>query len=408
LLKLHNAAILCICRAFNILTVPTKHEPLPEEKSHHASRSADTDGVQLMKHRFAIPLLVLVAILSIVSPVSEAFQTFTPVQGDFLIKDFWFESGEVLPSLKIHYRVLGKPVKDSSGVVRNAVLILHGTGGAGSQFLSPAFSGGLFGPGQLLDIEKYYIILPDGIGHGGSSKPSNGLRMKFPRYNYNDMVTAHYRLLTEMLLVNHLRLVMGTSMGGMHTWVWAEKYPDFMDAAMPLASLPVQIAGRNRMIRRMVMDSIKNDPAWNGGEYETQPIRGLTGAIYALNIMSSSPLLAQKQAPTRDQADKVFDNYVKTQTASRDANDMLYQFDASREYDPSPLLETIKVPLFAVNSADDQVNPPELGILEREIKRVKLGRCVVLPISERTQGHGSHSVPSLWKEYLASLLEVSK
>lgn len=359
-----------------------------------------------MKLRIAVAMILAGLTLPQGTPALQA--TFTPDQGDFLISDFRFESGETLPLLKIHYRTLGKPVSDGSGVVRNAVLILHGTGGGGTQFLSQIFAGGLFGPGQLLDIQKYYIILPDGIGHGGSSKPSNGLRMKFPHYTYNDMVTAQYRLLTEKLKVNHLRLVMGTSMGGMHTWVWAEKYPDFMDAAMPLASLPVQIAGRNRMIRRMIMDSIKNDPEWKGGEYETQPVRGLTGAIYGLSIMSGSPLINQKQAPTRDQADKVFDNYVRTQVASRDANDMLYQFDASRDYDPSPMLETIKAHLFAVNSADDQVNPPELGILEREIKRVRRGRAVVIPISERTQGHGSHSVPSLWKEYLESLLEVSK
>jgi homoserine O-acetyltransferase/O-succinyltransferase len=361
-----------------------------------------------MKQGIATLTILILGTLALLPTRTIAFQTLTPNQGDFLINDFRFESGETLPLLKIHYRTLGKPVSDSSGIVRNAVLILHGTGGAGTQFLSQVFAGGLFGPGQPLDIEQCYIILPDGIGHGDSSKPSNGLRMKFPHYNYNDMVTAQYRLLTEKLKVNHLRLVMGTSMGGMHTWVWAEKYPDFMDAAMPLASLPVQIAGRNRMIRRMVMDSIRNDPEWKGGDYESQPVRGLTGAIYALSIMSGSPLLSQKQAPTRDQADKFLDNYVKTQVASRDANNLLYQFDASRDYDPSPLLETIKAPLFAVNSADDQVNPPELGILEREIKRVKKGRAVVLPISERTQGHGSHSVPSLWKEYLESLLQSSK
>jgi homoserine O-acetyltransferase/O-succinyltransferase len=288
------------------------------------------------------------------------------------------------------------------------VLILHGTTGSGAQFLSRQFAGALFGPGQLLDATKYYIILPDGIGHGQSSKPSNGMRMRFPRYNYDDMVTAHYRLLTERLGVNHLRLVTGTSMGGMHTWVWGEKYPDFMDALMPLACLPVQIAGRNRMIRRMIMDSIKNDPEWNNGEYKTQPMRGLTSAIYSLMIMSSSPLQMQKQAPTREEADRQFDGRVRASLNNRDANDMIYQFDASRDYDPAPKLESIKAPLVAINSADDQVNPPELGIGEREIKRVKRGRFILIPISDQTRGHGTHSLPELWKQHLAALLDESK
>ncbi len=360
-----------------------------------------------IRRAIASATLFLAALLPFGKTVT-AIQGVPPDEGDFAIRDFRFESGETLPELKLHYRTLGKPVKDASGVVRNAVLILHGTGGTGAQFLSRAFAGTLFGRGQLLDSEKYFIVLPDGIGHGQSSKPSNGLRMRFPHYNYNDMVTAHYRLLIDKLGVNHLRLVMGTSMGGMHSWVWGEKYPEFMDAVMPLASLPVQIAGRNRMIRRMVMDSIKSDPAWNGGEYQTQPIRGLTSAVYALTFMSSSPLQMQAQAPTRELADKMFDNQVRTSVASRDANDMLYQFDASRDYDPSPLLESIKAPLVAINSADDQVNPPELGIVEREIKRVKRGRFVLIPISDRTRGHGTHSLPELWKEHLAGLLEASK
>ena len=222
------------------------------------------------------------------------------------------------------------------------------------------------------------------------------------------MVTAQYRLLTEGLKVNRLRLVMGTSMGGMHTWLWGEKYPDFMDALMPLASLPVQISGRNRMMRRMVINSIKNDPEWNNGDYKQQPIRGLTSAIYTLLFMTSAPLQQYKQAPTRDDADKMFDNLVRAQLARADANDMLYAFDASRDYDPAPDLEKIKAPLIAVNSADDQVNPPELGILEREIKRVKRGRHVLIPISDKTRGHGTHSLPELWKQYLAELLEASK
>jgi homoserine O-acetyltransferase len=331
-----------------------------------------------------------------------------PAQGDFVIRDFKFDSGQTLPELKLHYRTIGEPKRDAAGVVRNAVLILHGTGGSGAGFLSEQFGGALFGPGQLLDATKFFIILPDNVGHGQSSKPSHGLRAKFPRYGYNDMVTAQHRLLTEHLGVNHLRLVMGTSMGGMHTWVWGEKYPDFMDALMPLASLPVQISGRNRMMRRMVIDSIKNDPDWNNGEYKQQPMRGLTSAIYTLMFMTSVPLQQYKQAPTRDAADKLFDNAVRGQLGRADANDMLYAFDASRDYDPAPKLEAIKAPLVAINSADDQVNPPELGILEKEIKRVKRGRYVLIPISDRTRGHGTHSLPELWKQHLEELLEESK
>jgi len=310
--------------------------------------------------------------------------------------------------LKLHYRTMGKPIKDDSGIVRNAILILHGTGGSGAQFVSRTFGGVLFGAGQLLDVTKYFVILPDGIGHGQSSKPSDSLRARFPRYNYNDMVTAHYRLLTEGLGVNHLRLVMGTSMGGMHTWVWGEKYPDFMDALMPLASLPIQISGRNRMIRRMIMDSIKSDPEWNNGDYKSQPVRGLTTAAYALMFMTGSPLQIQKQAPTRDAADQLFDNQISSGLTRRDANDMLYQFDASRDYDPAGKLEMIKAPLVAINSADDQVNPPELGIVEREIKRVKRGRFILLPITDQTRGHGTHSLPEIWQQHLKALLEESK
>jgi len=330
-----------------------------------------------------------------------------PVEADYRVPNFQFASGESLPDLRLHYRTIGKPVKDAAGVVRNAVLVMHGTGGSGAQFVSQQFAGVLFGPGQLLDAAKYFIILPDNIGHGKSSKPSDGLHARFPHYGYTDLVAAQYKLITEGLGVNHLRLVMGTSMGGMHTWLWGERYPDFMDALMPLASLPVQIAGRNRMTRRMVIDSIKSDPDWNNGEYKTQP-HGLTAAVYTLLMMSSSPLQYQKNAPTRDAADKLFDDLVKNYVARNDANDMLYQFDSSRDYDPQPNLESIKAPLVAINSADDQVNPPELGIAEREIKRVRRGRFILIPISEATRGHGTHSLPAIWKQHLAELLEESE
>jgi len=327
-----------------------------------------------------------------------------PTESDFTLRDFRFASGQTLPELRLHYRTLGKPVRNDKGVVTNAVLILHGTGGTGAQFLSRPFAWVLFGPGQMLDATKYYLILPDGIGHGKSSKPSDGMHARFPNYDYDDMVTAHYRLLTEGLGVNHLRLVMGTSMGGMHTWLWGEKYPNFMGALMPLACAPVQIAGRNRMIRRMVLDSIKGDPAWNKGEYKTQPILGLTAAVHGLMFMQSSPLYQYRQAPTRETADRLFDDLVRNALANRDANDMLYAFDASRDYDPSPNLERIQAPLVAINSADDQVNPPELGIVEREIKRVKHGRFILLPITDQTRGHGTHSLPAIWKQHLAALL----
>lgn len=330
-----------------------------------------------------------------------------PTPGDYVIRDFRFASGETLPELKLHYLTFGSPVRDRAGRVTNAVLILHGTGGSSQQFLRPQFAGVLFGPGQLLDATRYFIVIPDGIGHGESSKPSDGLHARFPHYTYDDMVRAHYLLLTGKLGVNHLRLVMGTSMGGMQTWVWGETYPDFMDALMPLASLPVQIAGRNRVWRRMIIDAIRDDPEWKNGEYTSQP-RGIVTANYLLMIAGSSPLQWQKQAPTRDAADRFLEETIKTRVAATDANDLLYQVDSSREYDPSPRLETIKAPLVAVNSADDFINPPELGIMERFIKRVKRGRFVLIPISDETRGHGTHTIAALWNQYLAELLETSR
>jgi len=329
-----------------------------------------------------------------------------PVEGDYLARNFSFASGEMLPELRLHYTTIGSPVRDAGGVVRNAVLITHGTGGSGRGFLSAGFAGQLFGPGQLLDATKYFIILPDGIGHGRSSKPSDGLRMKFPKYTYDDMVKAQYLLLSDGLKVNHLRLVMGTSMGAMHTWVWGYTYPDFMDALMPLASNPVEIAGRNRMMRQMIIDAIQHDPDWKNGEYATQP-RGLENAVHVLLLMTSVPLQWQKDFPTRAAADSALAARTARSVAAQDANDMIYQFQASREYNPSPHLGRITAPLFAVNSADDQVNPPELGLMEREIGKVARGRYILIPISDATRGHGSHSVPGLWSGYLKELLELT-
>jgi homoserine O-acetyltransferase len=361
-------------------------------------------------------LTLLLLFLLYIAPGAVLTQTATPpqrnypapVEGDYVIANFRFRSGEMLPELKIHYRTIGTPKMNSSGVVQNAVLIGHGTGGAGTQFLSPQFANVLFGPGQLLDASRYFIILADGIGHGGSSKPSDGLHSRFPHYTYDDMVAAHYELLTKKLGVNHLRLVMGTSMGGMQTWVWGETYPDFMDALMPLASLPVEIAGRNRIWRRMAMDAIRDDPEWLGGEYKTEPMRALIAAENLLLLVGSAPLQWQKQAPTRDAADKFYEDRVKAAVARLDANDLLYQVDSSREYNPAPKLETIKAPLVAINSADDVINPPELGIIEREIKRVKHGRFILLPITDQTRGHGTHTLPAIWQQYLKELLAESE
>lgn len=332
----------------------------------------------------------------------------TPTAGDFVIRDFHFADGETLAELRLHYTTLGTPQRDAGGVVRNAVLVMHGTGGTGRGFLREQFAGVLFTAGGALDATKYFIILPDGIGHGGSSKPSEGLHARFPHYGYRDLVLANYRLLTEHLGVNHLRLVTGTSMGGMQTWLWGETYPDFMDALLPLASLPVQIAGRNRMMRRMILDAIHNDPDWQGGEYRAQPVRGLTAALNLLMMMTSVPLQWQKQVPTQAAADSFYAAWMRDRLATTDANDMLYAFDASRDYDPAPALERIRAPLTAINSADDQVNPPELGILEAQIGRVAGGRAVVLPITDRTRGHGTHSLPGLWQGYLKELLERSQ
>ena len=329
-----------------------------------------------------------------------------PKEADFTIRDFRFASGETLPELRQHYRTIGEIRRDSAGTVTNAILIMHGTGGTGKAFTSDRFGGLLFGAGQTLDAAKFFIILPDGIGHGGSSKPSDGLRMKFPQYTYGDMAEAQYRLVTEGLKVNHLRVVMGTSMGAMHSWIWGERWPTFMDALMPLASAPVQIAGRNRMFRRMIMDAIKNDPEWSNGNYTKQP-RGMDDAFHTLFVMTSAPLFNHSQAPTRDAADKAIEDYIANQRRTSDANDMLYQYDSSRDYDPSKDLEKIQAPLYAVNSADDQVNPPELGILEREIKRVKRGRYILLPITPETRGHGTHSLPAVWGKYLKELVEES-
>ena len=348
----------------------------------------------------SVRIASLLALALLVSPRADAQSVGR--EGDVLLHNVSLAGG-TLDTLRLHYITLGIPRRDAQGVVRNAVLILHGTTGNGRGFLSNTFAGELFGPGQLLDTATHYIILPDAIGTGGSSKPSDGRRGAFPGYGYEDMITAQYRLLTEGLGVNHLRLVMGTSMGGMHTWMWGYRYPDFMDGLVPLASVPTQIAGRNRMMRQIIADAIRGDPAWNGGHYTRQP-DGLRTALSMLFMMTSSPWQLQRQAPTRDSAESYITRWMTQRLASTDANDFLLQFEASRDYDPSPHLERITAPVLAINSADDLVNPPELGLMERLMPRVRQGRYVLIPTSEATRGHGTHSLPALWKHELAAFL----
>jgi len=331
-----------------------------------------------------------------------------PTEGDYVVRSFHFASGETLPELRLHYTTLGKARRDSHGRVNNAVLILHGTGGSGRSLLNEHFAGVLFGKGQPLDANKYYIILPDAIGHGKSSKPSDGLHAHFPRYAYADMVAAQQILVQEGLQVDHLRLVLGTSMGCMHTFMWGETYPDFMDALMPLACLPVPIAGRNRLWRNLLIEAIRTDPEWLAGDYQTEPAGAMRNAAGLLLIAGSAPIQMQQALPTRDAADQFLDNYLQRELANLDANDLLYQVEASRDYDPSSGLDKIKAPLTQVNSGDDFINPPELGIAEREIKLVKGGRFVLLPASDQTHGHGSHTWAVLWQQYLAQLLNASQ
>jgi homoserine O-acetyltransferase len=329
-----------------------------------------------------------------------------PVEADVVLKDFRFASGETL-DLKVHYRTIGQPRRDQTRKVLNAVLILHGTTGSGAQFVVDQFAGELFGEGQPLDAGRYYLIIPDALGHGKSSKPSDGLHARFPRYGYSDMIRAQHRLLTEGLKVDHLRLVMGTSMGGMHTWLWGQQYPDFMDALLPLACLPTQISGRNRLWRNLAAEAIRTDPEWKEGEYTAQP-RGLRLAAEVLQLMSSSSVVRQRQGPTAKEAEAVFEKELAGLLARLDANDTLYAVESSRDYDPGPGLEKIVAPLLAVNFADDLINPPELGILERESKRVKKGRALVIPASKETVGHGTHTRAAVWKDHLEKFLKETE
>jgi homoserine O-acetyltransferase/O-succinyltransferase len=361
--------------------------------------------------RVRVPLAAALLLLGIAAGVGAAEYP-RSAEGDFILKDFKFASGESLPELRLHYRTVGKPQRDKEGKVRNAVLILHGTTGQGGNFVGKGvpddwFAGELFGEGQPLDGGRYFVIIPDNLGHGKSSRPSDGLHARFPRYGYHDMIDAQYRLVKDGLGVDHLRLVMGTSMGGMHTWLWGQKYPDFMDALLPLASLPAQISGRNRMWRKTIIDAIRLDPSWEGGEYKGQP-RGLRTAAQMLFLMGSNPVVRQKAAPTLKEADEVFDKAVTDMLAKLDANDVLYAIESSFDYDPAPGLEKIRAPLLAINFADDLINPPELGILEKEIGRVKNGKAVVIPMSAETVGHGTHTKAAVWKQHLEKLLQETE
>jgi homoserine O-acetyltransferase/O-succinyltransferase len=332
----------------------------------------------------------------------------TPHEGDYIVHDFHFLSGETMLEVRLHYTTLGTPLKDANGRTTNAVLVLHGTGGSGTGLLRPIFAGVLFSPGGLLDAGKYFIILPDNIGHGKSSKPSDGMHAHFPQYEYADMITLQHALVEQGLGVNHLRLVMGTSMGCMHSWMWGETYPDMVDALMPLACEPVALAGRNRIWRKMIIDGIRNDPEWKNGDYTTEPQAGLEIAADFLLIAGSAPLHMQEDLPTREDADKYLGNFMKRVVPELDANDLLYAVNSSRNYDPWGKLDQIKAPVMFVNSADDFINPPELGVAEREIKKVKRGKFVLIPASEQTHGHGTHTYAAVWQQYLKELLDESQ
>jgi homoserine O-acetyltransferase len=349
--------------------------------------------------------------LSVVTPagLGQAAPVAWPTaDGTYTIDHFQFKDGETIEQLRLHYLTLGQPHRDAAGHVDNAVLLLHGTGGDGHSLLNPLFSDVLFVPGGLLDITKYFLILPDDIGHGSSSKPSDGLRMRFPQYDYDDMVRSQYLMLTEGMHVDHLRLILGTSMGCMESFVWGETYPGFAQALAPFACLPVELAGRNRMVRYMAIQAIKQDPAWMGGEYKTEPLQGMRTANEMILIQGSSPLQMQKAAPTRATAEKYVDDHLALAMAKTDANDMIYYINASRNYNPAPKLATIQVPVLWINSVDDYINPPELGIAEKMVKEMPRAKFVLIPISDATRGHGTHTVAAVWKDYLAEFMRETE
>jgi homoserine O-acetyltransferase len=338
------------------------------------------------------------------APAAKAWQTH---EADVILKNFRFADGESLPEIRIHYTSLGQPHRNAAGEIDNAVMVLHGTGGDGHQFLRPQFAGELFGPGQPLDIRRYWIILPDNIGHGKSSKPSDGLRMKFPKYDYSDMIEAQHRMLIERLGIRHMRLIMGTSMGCMHSFMWGEMYPNFSSALMPLACEPIEIAGLNRMWRQMVIDGIEKDPGWQNGNYSVEPLGGLRTAESILFIAGAAPLNLEANYPTRKTAKAYVEERIESGIAGLDANDMIYQFDSSRTYNPWPKLGTISAPLTWVNSADDFINPRNLGVPAKAVKRMKKARFRLIPETSETHGHGTHTWAAFWKIDLIELLARS-
>ncbi|CAN5443601.1 alpha/beta fold hydrolase [soil metagenome] len=346
-------------------------------------------------------LALLAFVLTI--PLAAQAAEWPTKEGDFIVKDFAFKSGETLGEVRLHYTTLGAPHRDAGGVIDNAVMVLHGTGGSGKSFLVPLFADELYGPGQPLDIAKTYVILPDNIGQGASSKPSDGRRMAFPHYDYDDMVALQHSLLVEGLGVTRLKLLLGTSMGCMHAFMWGETYPGFAQRLAPFACNTVAVAGRNRMWRKMAIDAIKNDPAWMGGDYTVQPAAGVRTVADLLILAGANPLALQAKYPNREAAEKALDQSF-AQASRIDANDALYYIDASRDYDASAALEKITVPVLWVNSADDFINPPELGLAETMVKRMPRARFVLIPASTETRGHGTHTAAKFWKADLAKLL----
>jgi homoserine O-acetyltransferase/O-succinyltransferase len=345
-------------------------------------------------------LQVAAALAFTLVPFTAPAQNYpAPRQAEWIAKDFKFHTGEVMPELRIGYTTIGEP----SG---QPVLILHGTGGSANSMLTPAFAGELFGPSQLLDASRYYIVIPDAVGHGRTSKPSDGLKTKFPRYNYEDMVDAQYRLVKEGLGIRHLRLVIGNSMGGMHAWIWGVKHPDAMDALVPMASQPTEMASRNWMMRRLMIETIRSDPDYNNGNYTAQPRSMKLASVFYATGTNGGNLAYQKLAPTRAQADKLVDDRLAAPFRA-DANDFIYAWESSRDYNPSVALERIAAALLVINAADDERNPPETGLIENALKRVKNGRLHLIPASDETRGHGTTGMAKFYKQQLEELLKTA-
>jgi homoserine O-acetyltransferase/O-succinyltransferase len=349
--------------------------------------------------------LTLLTLLCTATTLAQPAATQWPTHdGAYDIANFHFKDGETIPKLHLHYLTLGTPHRNAAGHTDNAILLLHGTGGNARSLLNPVFSNVLFGPGQPFDITKFFLILPDDIGHGESSKPSDGLRMHFPQYDYDDMVASQHNMLLEGLHVDHLRLILGTSMGCMQSFVWGETYPQFADALAPFACLPVELAGRNRMWRHMAIEDIKHDPAWQNGDYTTEPAEGLRGAMDLLIVAGGAPLQLQKNYPTRAQIEAYADKTIADDIAHTDANNFIYYVNASRNYNPAPKLSTITAPVLWINSADDFINPPELGIAEKLVTQIPHAKFILIPISDATRGHGTHTQAAVWKQYLIDFL----